>query len=105
MSRIREIPDHTIPLSDHERRVHPLLLGVDTGGTFTDFALFAEGRLTVHTRLSTPEAPEQAIIAGVTALGLRDRLADLTLIHGSTVATNAVLEGKGVTTAYITNRG
>ena len=53
--------------------------------------------------LSTPDAPEQAILQGIHALGLTDK--SYTLIHGSTVATNAVLERKGVRTAYITNRG
>ncbi|UCB54212.1 MAG: hydantoinase/oxoprolinase family protein [Thiotrichales bacterium] len=80
-------------------------LGVDTGGTFTDFLLFDEdgGKLSIHKVLSTPEAPEHAILQGVAALGIDTH--DLLLVHGSTVATNAVLEGKGVRTAYITNRG
>lgn len=84
-----------------------LLLGVDTGGTFTDFVLFdaaASPALRVHKVLSTPQAPEQAILQGIRELGLAD-CAELLLVHGSTVATNAVLEGKGVRTAFITNRG
>ncbi|MEE9421750.1 MAG: hydantoinase/oxoprolinase family protein [Gammaproteobacteria bacterium] len=80
-----------------------LLLGVDTGGTFTDFVLFDGECLRIHKVLSTPDAPEQAILQGIHALGLTDK--SYTLIHGSTVATNAVLERKGVRTAYITNRG
>lgn len=78
-------------------------LGVDTGGTFTDFVLLADGQLRVHKVLSTPEAPEQAILQGVRELGLS--FDQLTVVHGSTVATNAVLEGKGVKTAYVTNYG
>ncbi len=78
-------------------------LGVDTGGTFTDFVLWQDGTVRVHKVLSTPEAPERAILQGVADLGL-DR-AGLRLIHGSTVATNAVLEGKGARTVYVTNRG
>ena len=79
-------------------------LGVDTGGTFTDFVLLDEqGELHVHKVLSTPDAPERAILAGITALGLGDRR--FQLVHGSTVATNAVLEGKGVRTLYVGNRG
>lgn len=80
-------------------------LGVDTGGTFTDFILFDNESKTVciHKVLSTPQAPEKAIMQGITDLGIvSDNLA---VIHGSTVATNAVLEGKGVATAYITNKG
>ncbi len=79
-------------------------LGVDTGGTFTDFVLLDSGnRLRVHKVLSTPEAPERAILQGLADMGLVD--ADLQLVHGSTVATNAVLEGKGVRTLYIANTG
>jgi N-methylhydantoinase A len=57
--------------------------------------------------LSTPQAPEQAILQGVRDLQL-DQLPDGTpfyMVHGSTVATNAVLEGKGVPTVFITNHG
>jgi N-methylhydantoinase A len=79
-------------------------LGVDTGGTFTDFVLWDHGTLRVHKVLSTPEAPERAIMQGLRDMGLGgDR--DLVVIHGSTVATNAVLEGRGVRTVYVTNRG
>ena len=80
-------------------------LGVDTGGTFTDFILFDEntGVVTIHKVLSTPDAPERAILQGLADLNIDTT--DLLLVHGSTVATNAVLEGKGVRTAYITNRG
>ncbi|MCP4042337.1 MAG: hydantoinase/oxoprolinase family protein, partial [Gammaproteobacteria bacterium] len=80
-----------------------MLLGIDTGGTFTDFVLYDGDSLRVHKVLSTPAAPEQAIFQGIAELGVtRD---GLRVIHGSTVATNAALEGKGVRTVYITNRG
>ncbi len=79
------------------------LLGVDTGGTFTDFVLFDGKQLRIHKVLSTPRAPEEAIIQGVTELGLLDQ--PVNIVHGSTVATNAALEGKGVRTAFITNYG
>ena len=79
------------------------IIGIDTGGTFTDFVLWHDGRLDVHKVLSTPDAPERAILQGIEALGLESR--DLVVIHGSTVATNAALEGKGVRTLYVTNRG
>ena len=80
-------------------------LGVDTGGTFTDFILFDEntGLVSIHKVLSTPDAPERAILQGLADLDIDTT--DLLLVHGSTVATNAVLEGKGVRTAYITNKG
>lgn len=78
-------------------------LGVDTGGTFTDFVLFDGESLHIHKVLSTPAAPERAILQGLRDLGVP--LSALQLIHGSTVATNAALEGKGVRTAFITNHG
>ncbi len=80
------------------------LLGVDTGGTFTDLVVVHEdGSLQVHKVLSTPEAPEAAILRGVDELGLKT--GELRMTHGSTVATNAVLEGKTARTAYITSPG
>lgn len=85
-------------------------LGIDTGGTFTDFILFDDESqsIRIHKVLSTPQAPERAILQGMADLALRPDLTagiKLSLVHGSTVATNAVLEGKGVRTAYITNKG
>ena len=78
-------------------------LGVDTGGTFTDFVLFDGTSLRVHKVLSTPRAPEQAILQGIADMDLSTE--GLLVVHGSTVATNAVLERKGVRTLYIANRG
>jgi N-methylhydantoinase A len=83
-------------------------LGVDTGGTFTDFVLWAETEgVRIHKVLSTPSAPEQAILQGIDELKLADALArgELTVVHGTTVATNAALEGKGARTVFITNEG
>ncbi len=79
------------------------LVGVDTGGTFTDLAVWDGTRLRTLKVLSRPEAPEQAILEGLSRLGIPSP--GLRLIHGSTVATNAVLEGKGARTAFITSRG
>jgi N-methylhydantoinase A len=81
-----------------------MFLGIDTGGTFTDFVLYDGEQLRVHKVLSTPRAPEQAILQGIRELGITPD-STLHIVHGSTVATNAVLEGKGVRTAYIGNRG
>ena len=80
-----------------------IYVGVDTGGTFTDFVVWQNGKTRTHKVLSTPAAPEQAILHGLDALDLTGK--SIVVIHGSTVATNAVLEGKGVSTAYITNKG
>jgi N-methylhydantoinase A len=82
---------------------HPLTLGVDTGGTFTDFVwLDAHGRLQIHKQLSTPHDPSQAILAGVDHLAIPETAV---VVHGSTVATNALLERKGARTALITTAG
>ncbi len=79
-------------------------LGIDTGGTFTDFVLYDGTGLRTHKVLSTPAAPERAILQGLRELGVSDE-AGLYIVHGSTVATNAVLEGKGVRCVFVTNRG
>lgn len=91
-------------------QLNPLLsaaLGIDTGGTFTDFVLIQQGKLSTHKVLSTPEAPERAILQGITELGLAKAVSagEVSIIHGSTVATNAALERNGVLTAFITNHG
>lgn len=87
-----------------------ILLGVDAGGTFTDFVCIrtgSESTITLHKTLSTPAAPEQAILKGIADLGLEQEIQDgsVSIIHGSTVATNAALEGKTARTAFITNYG
>jgi N-methylhydantoinase A len=77
--------------------------GVDTGGTFTDFVwLAADGRLQIHKQLSTPADPAEAILAGLAGLGVP---ATAAVVHGSTVATNALLERRGARTALITTAG
>jgi len=80
-----------------------MLLGIDTGGTFTDFVLFDGHHLHFHKELSTPHDPCESILRGMRKLKLT--LTDLHLVHGSTVATNAILERKGVKTLFITNCG
>jgi N-methylhydantoinase A len=79
------------------------VVGVDTGGTFTDFVVSDDGVLRVHKVLSTPRNPAEAILRGLRELNVGDELA--ALVHGSTVATNAVLERKGVRTGLITTAG
>ncbi len=87
-----------------------MLLGIDAGGTFTDFIFVEIGesvRIDVHKTLSTPAAPEQAILRGISAMGLESKVRDksLQIIHGSTVATNLVLEGKQARTVFVSNYG
>jgi len=79
------------------------LVGVDTGGTFTDLVHWDGERLVQCKVLSTPDDPSRAILQGLERLGLAD--APIQLVHGTTVGTNAVLERKGVDVAYVTSEG
>jgi N-methylhydantoinase A len=83
-------------------------LGVDIGGTFTDVALEAAGRLFSAKILTTPEAPERAVLEAIGSV-LREATlapADLSIIiHGTTLATNAIIERKGAKTALLTTEG
>jgi N-methylhydantoinase A len=77
------------------------ILGVDVGGTFTDAVLLAEGRVTTAKVLTAPRQEESVVAAARAAgAGRVDRFA-----HGTTVATNALLERKGARTAFVTNAG
>ncbi len=81
----------------------PELVGIDTGGTFTDFILYKNGTFVTYKIPSTPHAPEKAIVAGLKHLNIAPE--SVHIVHGTTVATNALLEGKGAKTAFITNQG
>ena len=83
-------------------------IGVDTGGTFTDIVMSVEGSLLTHKVLSTPENPAHAVIKGVNEIieiYRQDLLEDIDIVHGSTVATNALLEYGGARIALITTKG
>lgn len=78
-------------------------VGVDTGGTFTDFVWMDQaGRIHVAKVMSTPADPAEAILAGMASLNVAE---DAAVVHGSTVATNALLERRGARTALIATRG
>lgn len=81
-----------------------LYIGIDIGGTFTDFVVCGDPHYPVTTFkvLSTPQDPAQAVLTGLERL---PPSAPKTIVHGSTVATNALLERKGACTALITTRG
>src|SRR5262245_39218188 len=88
----------------------PARLGVDVGGTFTDVALWddASHRLSVFKVATVPHEPDQGILSGMLAITEREGIAPGELhfvAHGTTVATNALLEAKGARTALITTRG
>jgi N-methylhydantoinase A len=80
----------------------PNYIGVDTGGTFTDLVLVAGEEVRTWKLPSTPDDPSRAVLEGV------DRLigdAAARVFHGSTVATNALLEGKGAEVALVVTAG
>ncbi len=79
--------------------------GVDIGGTFTDLVLSDGGRLKIHKLLSSPQQPETSMLAGLEAITPGGIAALEQVAHGSTVATNAILERKGARTALITTAG
>ncbi|WP_419788352.1 hydantoinase/oxoprolinase family protein [Pseudodesulfovibrio sp.] len=86
-----------------------ITIGVDTGGTFTDFIYrTADGTVGTYKTLSTPHNPSEAVLKGlahITGLIPDTKPDEVFIIHGSTVATNAILERKGVPTALVTNEG
>ena len=87
----------------HTTRFASVRVGVDTGGTFTDFVIWRDGRLINRKVLSTPQDPSLAIIEGVGDI-LKDS-PGVFIVHGTTVATNALLQRKGGRVALITTAG
>ena len=83
-------------------------LGADIGGTFTDVVLDLRGEIHSTKVLTTPGAPEQAILDGLAAVteaaGIAPSEIDI-VIHGTTLATNALIERRGARTALVTTQG
>lgn len=87
-----------------------LVLGVDIGGTFTDFVGSVEGEdgLFVHKRLTTHDDPTASVFAGLDLFEAERKVGPddlLTVVHATTLATNLILEGKGARVALVTTRG
>ena len=85
-------------------------VGVDVGGTFTDLMLFDEnsGRYWRHKTPSTPHDPSEAVLAGLAAICQQAEVnptAIAQIMHGTTVATNVILEGKGARVGLVTTQG
>ena len=85
-------------------------VGIDIGGTFTDFALLdiSSGRIATHKRLTTPAAPARGVLEGLSDLLVREQVPVEQLeavIHGTTLITNAVIERKGARIGMITTAG
>ena len=88
----------------------PFRIGVDIGGTFTDLVLLdtRDGRLRNGKVLTTPHAPEQAVLEGVRGLLARHGVAPdqvRHVIHGTTLVANALIERRGVPTGFLTTQG
>ena len=81
-----------------------ICLGIDIGGTFTDFVVYSpvDQSLQRYKVLSTPSDPAEAVLQGLSRL---PQHVSRHIVHGSTVATNAILERKGARTALITTKG
>ncbi|MGH7503600.1 MAG: hydantoinase/oxoprolinase family protein [Longimicrobiales bacterium] len=88
-----------------------IVVAVDTGGTFTDVVLWDGERVRVLKLPSTPDHPDRAVLEGVRCIlaARADSTAgaapSFALVHGSTVATNALLERRGARVALVTNEG
>ena len=90
--------------------MQPWQIGVDIGGTFTDFVLLdtRDGRLLNGKVLTTPHAPEQAVLTGIAALLAQHDVAPgevRHVIHGTTLVANALIERRGVQTGFLTTEG
>ena len=83
-------------------RSRPLLLAIDTGGTFTDCVWAERGRIRMLKVFSTPDDPSRAIADALGKIGVRGALI---LLHGTTVGTNTLLQRKGARMALITTAG
>src|ERR1051326_5738963 len=88
------------------RGVH-IRVGVDTGGTFTDFVFEADGGLRIFKLASTPDDPSRAIIEGLKRIAAETGSPTnaIEVVHGTTVGTNALLQRRGARTALVTTAG
>jgi N-methylhydantoinase A len=82
-------------------------VGVDTGGTFTDFVFVRGGELRVFKIASTPDDPSRAIIEGLERIAQEtaSEMRNLDVVHGTTVGTNALLQRRGARIALVTTAG
>jgi N-methylhydantoinase A len=85
--------------------IETIRIGIDTGGTFTDFVVARGSRLDAFKIPSTPHNPAEAILAGVRRVFADAGALPSEIVHGTTVATNALLERKGARLALITTEG
>ena len=91
----------------HKAQSTSIRIGVDTGGTFTDFVFERDHHLHLFKLPSTPSDPSQAIIAGLQRVCAETGVGfdKVEIVHGTTVGTNALLQRRGARTALITTKG
>jgi N-methylhydantoinase A len=89
------------------KRVPTVRVGVDTGGTFTDFVFETDGQLEIFKYPSTPSDPSLAIATGLRSISDKTGfpLKSIEVVHGTTVGTNALLQRRGARTALVTTHG
>ncbi|MFP3867490.1 MAG: hydantoinase/oxoprolinase family protein [Desulfobacteraceae bacterium] len=80
-------------------------MGIDTGGTFTDFVLLTDHGWQIHKVPSLPDNPARAILTGLETIMGRGPLPPLEIVHGTTVGTNAFLERQGAWVVLLTTQG
>jgi len=95
-------------VSNHlQKKTTSIRVGVDTGGTFTDFVYQANNELRIFKVASTPDDPARAITEGLKqiAASADAKLLSFEIVHGTTVGTNALLQRKGARTALVATEG
>ena len=81
-------------------------IGIDSGGTFTDFVVLDDrGKMKSFKLRSNPASPASVVLEGLRRIVSGQDAKRAEVVHGSTVATNALLERKGAKTAFVTTRG
>jgi N-methylhydantoinase A len=82
-------------------------VGIDTGGTFTDFVYESAGKIAVFKVASTPDDPSRAIAEGLQRIRRESgsELTEIEIVHGTTVGTNALLQRRGARVALVTTAG
>jgi N-methylhydantoinase A len=82
-------------------------VGIDTGGTFTDFVYESSGKVTVFKVASTPDDPSRAITEGLQRIAKESEVgfSKIEVVHGTTVGTNALLQRRGARVALVTTGG
>jgi len=93
---LHEALDASFVINHHRKKLNSIRIGVDTGGTFTDFVYQANDELRIFKVASTPDDPARAITEGLKQIAAEAsaKLLNFEIVHGTTVGTNALLQRK-----------